>query len=235
MQIQTPLADEDILYLTAFKEVFGGFAHEIAQPLNALMIASQVIQLKIEGTNLTNDEKAFFIQRLNIVGAQVQKVSQLLESFRTFTRGRQSEYAQPADVDSVFNRIYSLMGQQFASRGIQVALEVSDNLPLILRELQVVEAAIVQGLAFSRDAISAIGQWHDTAGAKYEKYLQIGLVEIDGASGMHLLWNPGQMPPGTMPIDPARHVGLCAAGSILRAAGGTLEWDGGSLRIVFPL
>ena len=60
MEIKVPLADEDVLQLTAFEELFAGFAHEIAQPLNAIMIASQVIQLKMEAASLTSDEKAFF-------------------------------------------------------------------------------------------------------------------------------------------------------------------------------
>ncbi len=72
MEIRVPLADEDVLQLTTFEELFAGFAHEIAQPLNAVMIASQVIQIKIDGTSLSPDEKAFFTQRLGIVTSQIQ-------------------------------------------------------------------------------------------------------------------------------------------------------------------
>ena len=59
MDVKVSLADEDVLQLTAFEELYAGFAHEIAQPLNAIMIASQVIQLKIEATGLTSDEKTW--------------------------------------------------------------------------------------------------------------------------------------------------------------------------------
>ncbi len=45
MESNDLLAHEDILQLTSLREVFGGFAHEIAQPLNAIMIATQVFQL----------------------------------------------------------------------------------------------------------------------------------------------------------------------------------------------
>ena len=233
MDIKVSLADEDILQLTTFEELFAGFAHEIAQPLNAIMIASQVIQLKMEATSLTGDEKAFFVQRLNIVTSQIHKVSHLLESFRAFSRRGQSESGGPADVHMVFTRVYSLMAQQFAARGIQVAVEAPNDLPLILKQLGKIEGAIVQGLAFTRDAISAIGQWHGNAGIEYERSLQIKLIEIEGASGMHLLWNKGQIPSEAVPVSPDHHVGLVAARSVLLSMGGVLETGDTSLRLVF--
>jgi len=233
MEVKVSLADEDVLQLTTFEELFAGFAHEIAQPLNAIMIASQVIQLKMEATALSGDEKAFFVQRLNIVTSQIQKVSHLLESFRAFGRRGKSDSGGPIDVHRIFSRVYGLMAQQFAARGIQVAVEAANDLPLILKQLGKIEGAIVQGLAFARDAISAIGQWHGDADIDYERSLQIKLIEIQGASGMHLLWNKGQMPMETVPVSPDHHVGLVAAGSVLRSMGGALETGATSLRLIF--
>jgi phosphoglycerate-specific signal transduction histidine kinase len=233
MEITVSLTDEDVLSLTTFQELFSGFAHEIAQPLNAIMIASQVIQLKMEATSLTADEKAFFVQRLNIVTSQVQKVSHLLESFRQFSRRGQTDSRGPADVHVVFTKVYSLMAQQFAARGIQVTVEAANDLPLILKHLGKIEGAIVQGLAFARDTISAIGQWHGDAGIDYERSLRIDLMVVDGVSGMCLLWNKGQMSEETAHASPDHHAGLRSAGSVLRSMGGVLETGVGSLRLVF--
>ncbi len=233
MDIKVSLADEDVLQLTAFEELFAGFAHEIAQPLNAIMIASQVIQLKIEATGLTGDEKAFFGQRLDIITSQIQKVSRLLESFRAFSRRGLSESGTPADVHTVFTRIYSLMSQQFTARGIQVGVEAADPLPPILKQFAKIEGAIVQGLAFTRDTISAIGQWHREAGIEYEKSLQVRLIEVEGTPGMHLLWNNGQIPESAITVHPDHHLGLVAAGSVLKTIGGKIETGDTSLRFIF--
>jgi nitrogen-specific signal transduction histidine kinase len=233
MDIKVSLPDEDVLKLTAFEELFAGFAHEIAQPLNAIMIASQVIQLKIEAAGLTSDEKAFFGQRLGIVTSQIQKVSHLLESFRAFSRRGLSGSGTPTDVHTIFARIYSLMAQQFTARGIQVGIEAADPLPPILKQFGQIEGAIVQGLAFTRDSISAIGQWHKDAGIEYNKSLQVRLIEVEGTSGMHLLWNKGQIPGGAIAVQPDDHLGLVAAGSVLRTMGGMLEADDTSLRFIF--
>jgi nitrogen-specific signal transduction histidine kinase len=233
MEIKVSLADEDVLQLTTFEELFAGFAHEIAQPLNAIMIASQVIQLKMAATSLTGAEKDFFAQRLNIVASQIQKVSQLLESFRAFSRRGKSDSGGPTDVQTIFSRVYGLMAQQFTARGIQVSVEAANDLPLIVKQLSKIEGAIVQGLAFTRDAISAIGQWHGNAGIDYERSLQIKLIEIQGASSVHFSWNKGQIPMEAAAVSPDHHVGLVAAASVLRSMGGALETDDASLRLVF--
>jgi phosphoglycerate-specific signal transduction histidine kinase len=170
---------------------------------------------------------------LSIVTSQIQKVSHLLESFRAFSRRGQPDFAGPVDVHTVFTRVYSLMAQQFAARGIQVTVDTANDLPLILKQLGKIEGAIVQGLAFARDAISAIGQWHGNAGVDYERSLEVKLIEIHGASGMHLLWNKGQMPMDAVPVSTDRHAGLVAAGSVLRSMGGALETGATSLRLVF--
>jgi len=62
MEPRDRLPDEDILHLTSLEEVFGGFAHEIAQPLHTIMIASQVLQLKLARTDLADAEKEFLTQ-----------------------------------------------------------------------------------------------------------------------------------------------------------------------------
>ena len=234
MEITVSLTDEDVLSFTTFQELFSGFAHEIAQPLNAIMIASQVIQLKMDATSLTAEEKAFLVQRLNIVSSQIQRVSHLLENFRQFSRRGGMESRGPADVHVIFTKVYSLMAQQFVARGIQVTVEAESDLPLIPKHLAMIEGAIVQGLAFARDTISAIGQWHGDAGIDYERALRIDLTVTDGVSGMRLRWNRGQLPvEEAAHASPDRHAGVRAAGSILRSMGGALETGDASLRLVF--
>ena len=50
---------------------------------------------------------------------------------------------------------------------------------------------------------------------------------------MHLLWNKGQMPGGAVVVHPDSHLGLVAAGSVLKTMGGMLEAGDTSLRFIF--
>ena len=141
---------EEILHLTSLAEVFGGFAHEIAQPLNAIMIASQVMQLKVERSALPDTEKAFMSQRLSIVAAQVQRASKVVETLRKFTR-RNSNHKAGSDLEHTLREILGLMDQQFVMRGIEVMLDSTPSLSPIEADLSITERIVVQSLAFSRD------------------------------------------------------------------------------------
>jgi C4-dicarboxylate-specific signal transduction histidine kinase len=224
---------EDILHLTSLAEVFGGFAHEIAQPLNAIMIASQVMQLKVERSELPDAEKVFMSQRLAIVAAQVQRASKVVETLRKFTR-RTSNQKAGADLEHMVREILELMDQQFVMRGIEVVLDCTPSLSPIQADLSIPERILVQSLAFSRDAVVAIGNWHASSGASYDKRLKIHVMEMNGHQLVHISWPLGQLPEDTRLIDGSVHIGLATATAILAAQGGSLAMRDDGLTILLP-
>jgi C4-dicarboxylate-specific signal transduction histidine kinase len=228
------LSLEDILRLISMKEVFGGFAHEVAQPLNAIMIASQVIQLKLDRSGLSEEEKVFLVQKLSLVSSQVNRAAQIVEGLRAFTRGSKQEL-EKTDMEEAFERVHSLMGQQFIGRGIELVWEeTGGSLPPIRGELNVVEGVLVQGLAFARDAVEALVRWHDENGIAYKGIVQVKLVDVDGNAALHASWSAGELPAKTHPTDPASHVGLSTANSVLSVMGGSLQTSQKGLLIIFP-
>lgn len=153
METKNGLSQEDLLRLASLGEVFGGFAHEIAQPLNAIMIASQVVQLKVERSDLPEEEKKFVVHRLNIVTSQVQKASEIVESLRLFS-GASFSGSGETGLKGIFEKVYGLMGQQFISRGIDLKCECDEALPSIRNNPNLLEGVMVQGLAFARRGCS---------------------------------------------------------------------------------
>jgi len=187
METKNGLSQEDLLRLASLGEVFGGFAHEIAQPLNAIMIASQVVQLKVERSDLPEEEMKFIVHRLNIVTSQVQKASGILENLRLFSGANFSGFGETG-LKGIFEKIYGLMGQQFISRGIELKCECDEALPSIRNNPNLLEGVMVQGLAFGRDAVAALGVWHDQRNIPYKKFLTVRFTEQDGACAADILW-----------------------------------------------
>jgi two-component system, LuxR family, sensor kinase FixL len=222
----------EILHLTSLAEVFGGFAHEIAQPLNAIMIASQVLQLKVERSDLSNPEKNFLLQRLVTVTNQVQRASDIVEALRGFTR-RNPDRAGTLVAD-IFRRVFGLMEQQFMIRSITVDVDLADDLPPITGDMDTIQEIMVQGLAFSRDAVSAIGNWHNAQGAPYDKRLQVSFSQTESEQSMHMDWDLGQFPKGSSVLDPGVHLGLSTAGFVLGSNGGSLSARDDGLTLAFP-
>jgi len=224
---------EEILHLTALKEVFGGFAHDIAQPLNAIGIACQIMQLKIERSALLESERGFLLQRLEIVSSQVQKASDILARFSAFHR--QDKFpVERQEIAAIFNKIFTLMEQQLSVRGIAVAVECQEGFSRVQGDWQIIEGLIVQGVAFARDTVSVVAKWHEKSGLTYGKRLDVVLTESEGFQSMRVTWSLGQYPEDMKPLDPSLHTGLLVAGSIIAEMGGRIEVRETDLTISFP-
>jgi C4-dicarboxylate-specific signal transduction histidine kinase len=223
---------EDFIRLTALEELLGGVAHEINQPLNAIMIASQVIRLRVERSHLAEDQEAFLTERLDLISSQAMKAAQIVEKFRNLGASDESGQGETR-FRELFDHIRDLMGQQFVSRGIDLNCEIHDPTPLVKGPPQPLLGIMVQALAFARDTVQAIGNWHDKNDIAYKRSLKVTLSDEQGRCVFHLDWDRGQISNLTDVIDPTAYAGLKAADSILSSGGGGLKLYPGALRIVF--
>lgn len=224
---------EDFVRLTALQELLGGVAHEINQPLNAIMIASQVIRLRVERSHLNPEQAAFLTERLDLIASQAQKAAQIIENFRSLGADDKSS-ATETHFGALFDQVQGLMGQQFISRGIDLICERHDSTSLTMGSPLVVRGIMVQALAFARDMVQAIGGWHEKSGIAYKRIINASLSYEQGRCVFLLGWDRGEIPDRTVLEEPAERVGLMAAESILSAKGGGLKLTDDSLRIIFP-
>ncbi|MEJ2718835.1 MAG: histidine kinase dimerization/phospho-acceptor domain-containing protein, partial [Deltaproteobacteria bacterium] len=170
---------EDFLRLTALEELLGGVAHEINQPLNAIVIASQVIRLRVERSRLPEEEEAFLTERLDLIASQAQRAAQIMESFRSLGAVDISSDTQ-SSFQALFEQIQALMGQQFISRGIDLICETHDPPSPVKGAPQTIRGIMVQALAFARDMVQAIGDWHEKHGIAYKRTLNVSLSDEQG-------------------------------------------------------
>jgi len=227
------LSDEEVLQLTSLREIFGAFAHEIAQPLNAIMIAAQVIQLRVQRSSLPEEEKSFLAHRMGIVSSQVQRASGVVEGLRAFSRGLSGRGDQ-TDVSSLFKEVYRLMGQQFMGRGIEVAWAPLDSLPLVALENSVAERILVQAMAFARDSMDALASWHEEGDIHFKKALDVKFLPESDGSAIIISWGSGELAGGESPLESGDYPGLVAAGNILAARGGKMEIFRNTVVLFFP-
>ncbi|MFH0821295.1 MAG: hypothetical protein V2B18_00975 [Pseudomonadota bacterium] len=213
------LAKEDILSLSALKEVFGAFAHEIAQPLNAIMIAAQVLQLRMERSSLPDSEKAFLTERLGLVSNQVLRATRIVDGVRSFGRPDPGL----SDTKAVFDRVLGLMGQQFATRGITLMVQRMDSVPVAPEDVNVVQAVMVHALAFARDLVQAVAERHIADSVDYERVVRLELKREAGSTILVARWPDAKL--DLMPTDaePTTGEGWRATEEILSARGGSVE------------
>jgi signal transduction histidine kinase len=232
MEENGTLSPEEMLYLVSLREVFGGFAHEMAQPLNAIMIAAQVVQLKLDRTLLTDEEKGFLKHRLNIVTSQVQRAAEIVESLRIFSRGAGAR-GQETGIKGIFEKILGLMGQQFVNRGIDLTWVCDESSPTKCENLSLLDGIIIQSLAFARDSVSAIASLHEREGKSYTKRVRVRLTSGDCSSSIRIEWDAGELRLSHEITDIAKHIGLHSARSVISDLGGRLEKSDSGLAINF--
>jgi C4-dicarboxylate-specific signal transduction histidine kinase len=232
METINRLPDVDILHLTSLKEVFSGFAHEIAQPLHTILMASQVLQLKLARTALQEEEKEFISERLNVVTSQVQRASQIVQGLRAFGRGALPD-PSGTDMQGVCRHIHGLMGQQFVGRGIQLVWNTNDPLPPAKEELLLLEGVLIQGLAYARDAAVALDDWHKQREKEYKKSVTVSIAGSESLSAA-ISWTPGEASSDAALPETETRPGLAAAASILRSMGGSIQTGRASIILQFP-
>ena len=237
------LAPAELLRLISLREIFGGFAHEIAQPFNAIMIASQVVRLKVERAQLPPEEEDFLCQRLDLISDQVRRATDIVDELRSFSR-EEGQKTRGADLREVFEKVHGLMSQQFVSRGIDLTWEALGKLPATSigfltaapkgRIFFTAEGIVVIAMAFARDTVQALGTGKQEHSASYRKAVDVKLQTVGTRVQALFRWAKADPPDGALTIDPQNDTGIMIAGSILSACDGSLETADDSLTITFP-
>ncbi|MEW6349155.1 MAG: hypothetical protein AB1646_08840 [Thermodesulfobacteriota bacterium] len=231
MNERISLGEEEFVALTSLREIVGGFVHEMAQPLNAIMIASQVIQMKLQRSLAPMEEKAYSIDRLGMITAQVQRANEILEGLRHFSRG--SGPAFRGDLAALFKKVRDLMGQQFMSRGIELTLhEEGTSLP-VKGEETILLGVVVHAMAVARDSVQLLEARHSAKGLSYSKTIKVSLSSLGDRSSARISWNRGDIPAEELP-ELAVHARLLAAGQVIASRGGEIEPGDASVSITFP-
>jgi signal transduction histidine kinase len=214
------------------REILGGFAHEISQPLNAIMIATQVLKLGTQRSGLSPEERNFFLQRLELVASQVRKAGDTIEVLRQFIKGQPSS-ENGTDLKAAIETILSLMRQQLSGRGIRIVLGLSDTHYSTSLDVQTTESLLVSSLAFARDAVELVGRKHEGEGLPYDKVLEIRLYSDEERPQILIEWQDTFRLHGEQENNSVS-CGLQEAASVLSDLGGQINTTRCGVVLQFP-
>ena len=139
--------------LAGLGEMATGVAHELNQPLNNIgLLASRVSRHLVKGT----DSHEFELEKLSKIQGQVQRASKIIDQLRTF--GRPSvEKVDAFPIRRPVDSVLELLRQQFENRGIDLQVDIPDNLPEVEADESRLEQVLVNLLNNARDALSEHG------------------------------------------------------------------------------
>jgi signal transduction histidine kinase len=106
----------------------GSLAHEINQPLTAIVANAQAARLLV--TYGTADQRELR-EALADIAADAKRAAQVIRRMRALFRKERSEY-KPADVNALIVEVMMLLRGELESKGIGVQLSLAKDLPPVL-------------------------------------------------------------------------------------------------------
>jgi histidine kinase len=131
-------------------EMATGVAHELNQPLAVIKTASSFFMKKVNKGEKINDGILFTMSEE--IDSHVDRAARIINHMRQF--GRKSDpKLDEIQINDVLEKSFEIFSQQLAVRGIEVAWEIEENLPLILADAGRLEQVFINLLINARDAI----------------------------------------------------------------------------------
>ena len=135
--------------LSALGQMSTGIAHELRQPLNAMSIAAQNIDLLAEMDKLS---PILLKEKTDRILAQVERASKIMDRMRRFGRKTAGDH-KPASLAAMARSARSLMDAVIMGAGVNFEIEVPDDLMVMADELEI-EQVLVNLIQNAADALA---------------------------------------------------------------------------------
>ena len=143
--------------LSALGELTAGVAHELNQPLNGIKIISQSILRDIQRDRFEEEELE---PDLNEVVNQVNKMAEIIDHMRIYTRRTEGTPEEMIDVNSVVEGAFKFLGQQLKNHNIDVVKELREDLPPVIGDVIRLEQVFLNLITNARNALEDSGKEH---------------------------------------------------------------------------
>jgi C4-dicarboxylate-specific signal transduction histidine kinase len=148
--------------LRSLGEMAAGMAHELSQPLAGLRILSEHTLIGLDsGWELPEDKLK---ERMTTILEQTDRMVNIIQHVRMFAREAGKPDLSDVSVNEAVTSSIEMLGAQFRSRGIQLDVDLTDGLPLVLANQYSLEEVLINLLSNARDAVGDRISGDDTGG-----------------------------------------------------------------------
>jgi two-component system sensor histidine kinase TtrS len=134
-------------------EMASGIAHELNQPLAAIVNYAQGGLLALDGGVIAPEELSDILQR---VAQQAQRAGEIIRQLRRFVRKDQAEHTA-ADINTLVRRVLLLLEPEIRQEGVDMLFSEDTELPAVVVQETQIEQVI---LNLVRNAVEAMAM-HD--------------------------------------------------------------------------
>jgi PAS domain S-box-containing protein len=127
--------------LAAIGELAAGIAHEVNNPVNAMINCAQLILDGDTDKSLCED-----------IISEGSRIASIVSNLLNFARD-QAEHVRPTRVADVVDRSLALLGRRFQKQGVEVLVEEAADVPRALVRTQQLQQVLLNLIVNARDAL----------------------------------------------------------------------------------
>jgi len=212
-------------------DLFAVLAHEIANPLNNISAAVQLLQQRWHDKEDRVDEASS--ELLQLLGEEIKRLSRLLEDFRSLQFF--SLDLQPTSLAAVVEGCLALESIKAAPSSIRLESDVPLDLPLVMADTAKLKQAL---LNLCQNAIEAMPGGGTVTVRAYTTPAEVCLEVIDSGEG--ILEDIQVFAPFVTTKASGSGIGLFVAQRVMSAHGGTITYtskkgEGTIFHLAFPI
>jgi len=132
--------------LASLGELAAGVAHEINNPVNAIVNFAQLLEEEIQ-------EKDYNRELLSLIVKEGQRIASIVRNLLNFARKEQDE-CRPNDLKLILKEALTLSQVQMEKEGIWIEIELPENLPQVMVRSQEIQQVFINILSNSRYALN---------------------------------------------------------------------------------
>jgi signal transduction histidine kinase len=136
--------------LESLGQLSAGIAHEINQPLGGISMALGNIDYRFSTDKLN---KEYFQTKLQGLYGYIDRIKQIIDHIRIFSRDQKSVEIDNIDVNNTINNALSMVQTQYTSHNIMLEVDLEENIGLTLGNQYKLEQVILNLLSNAKDSL----------------------------------------------------------------------------------
>lgn len=122
--------------LVALWRLTAGIAHEVKNPLNAMMIHVELLKERLEDSGV--DVK----KSLEVIGGEIRRLDRVVQGFLKFMRPQELTL-KPVDLNAMLQSVCALLEAESLSHGVRFVLELDAALPAVSADEELLRQAFI--------------------------------------------------------------------------------------------
>jgi signal transduction histidine kinase len=136
--------------LAALGRLTSSVAHEVKNPLNAMMIHMELLREKLRGAA---EEVQ---QSLEVIAAEVYRLDRVVQGFLRFVRPQELSL-KPVDLNAVLHEVAALLEAEWRAQGIRFECRLDRPLPPVLADAELIRQVLLNVMLNACQAMPAGG------------------------------------------------------------------------------